>query len=566
VAFEALNCLTRMDYCPDEIVFRCLLCDLIAVMDDEGVEPDHQIRHALLRSLSVDPHWALTGPVGPPLSLPLQAGEVWQFAQWRKLRRAGASLLLRSAVPVQIGGSPRVADGDGGSASSALARMLFGPGTSGSSSSGSTSCSGSSGGGGGGGGSSTSSSSLASIMLPTTPTLSLSSLPLSLPLTLPLSLTSSSASSSASSVLRESHSNGVNTPGRNNGNSNSTTGSSSGNINNNNGSSNSNHNHENSDGQQEVCPVTFWSANEAEGRLPQLCWDFRSPAASTSTTTATITTTITKKSVSGDENEGDVNSSGAIGDEGGEETGRERRACSDSDASQGGPRCNGHIVDSNGNGNGNGNEKGKGTGNGNGGQQCFDAVRAASRRLNRQVRHGEQTMQLVLPGLQIDLANPFGTRCTNSRCPSRTRVLSLSELLNGWAAQDVNRYTVRCPHCGTEFIPRFSVACPSQSASSTISSTTTTSTCDSSGDGGGGEKWLELLSPWTLHKETLTLILDHGVGALLSSELREDSRAIIFWNLLIALRLRGLPVAFLLTNGNIVDAFPPAPAPARGVQ
>ena len=62
--FEVLNCLSRADHSPDEIVYRYMadacgacgdpqyLIDLLVFMDDEGLAPDHHILHALAKALS----------------------------------------------------------------------------------------------------------------------------------------------------------------------------------------------------------------------------------------------------------------------------------------------------------------------------------------------------------------------------------------------------------------------------------------------------------------------------------------------------------------------------------
>ncbi len=94
--------------------------------------------------------------------------------------------------------------------------------------------------------------------------------------------------------------------------------------------------------------------------------------------------------------------------------------------------------------------------------------------------------------------------------------------------------------------------------------------------------WCELLSPWVLRKELLNILYQDGITSLLdcvnyiladntsSSNNSSNStstsakinmaissqRTIVFWNMLIAFRLRGLPYTFLLSNKTIVESFP----------
>lgn len=198
---------------------------------------------------------------------------------------------------------------------------------------------------------------------------------------------------------------------------------------------------------------------------------------------------------------------------------------------------------------------------------------AASSKLQRQVKLGESALCAQYPGLEIDFTSPVGMKCPSVSCPLR-RVLTIAEVHQGWAtpsAQHIvgepsnssssnsqhsssgsggggdyaNRYTSRCIHCGTDFIPRFSVR--------------STAANWQGSEGPGSTLWCEFLSPWTLHKEVLNIIFEHGVTELLSQHFRDLShqRAVVFWNLLVAFRLRGLPMTPLLTNASITEAFPP---------
>jgi len=177
---------------------------------------------------------------------------------------------------------------------------------------------------------------------------------------------------------------------------------------------------------------------------------------------------------------------------------------------------------------------------------------AASAKLSRHMGVAETLLEQVFPGIDIDLAHALGTQCPGKQpCPAQ-RPLTFAEIIRGWTPGDVNGYTTRCPHCGASFVPRFSVSC---SAPDFVGS-----------EGPGSPLWCELLSPWTLRKEVLAVLLaEHeGVQALCSRELRDASRrtdkAVVFWNALVAFRRAGLPFAFLLAESDVFKAFPPAPA------
>lgn len=227
-------------------------------------------------------------------------------------------------------------------------------------------------------------------------------------------------------------------------------------------------------------------------------------------------------------------------------------------------------------------------------------------------------------GIDIDLAHPFGLKCVNTYCPTHRvagdRVLSIGEIYRGWLRHSErdgnhrNTYTALCIYCDVPFIPRFAVrsvggasngsaannATPSSpnrpkspephvSKSPSDGKTTTTTSSlssivneerqDGSASTTTGVAAMEtnhsppsaapasatsseiiFLSPWTLYKETLNILFEEGVLALLNGHFRHRSNqsAVVYWNLLITFRLRGLPMAFLFTK-NIVESFPPAP-------
>jgi hypothetical protein len=170
----------------------------------------------------------------------------------------------------------------------------------------------------------------------------------------------------------------------------------------------------------------------------------------------------------------------------------------------------------------------------------------------------ESLLEHVFPRIDVDLAHALGTQCPGrpkQPCPAQ-RPLTFAEIIRGWTPGDVNGYTTRCPHCGASFVPRFSVSC---AAPDFVGS-----------EGPGSPLWCELLSPWTLRKEVLAVLLaEHeGVQALCSRELRDAShrtdKAVVFWNALVAFRRAGLPFAFLLAENDVFKAFPPAPGSTSG--
>lgn len=169
------------------------------------------------------------------------------------------------------------------------------------------------------------------------------------------------------------------------------------------------------------------------------------------------------------------------------------------------------------------------------------SVPAASPRLHRLMRHSEACLLAAYPCLSVDLASPY-MACGNPACPMATKVMSIGEVYRGWThsggSPTSSTYTTSCLHCSTPFIPRFSV------------STSATQM-----------QWLELLSPWVLYKEACHLLYEGGGGA---------PQGVVYWNLLVAFRLRGLPAAFLTPprgctgSASIVHSFPPAPPSGKG--
>ena len=160
-------------------------------------------------------------------------------------------------------------------------------------------------------------------------------------------------------------------------------------------------------------------------------------------------------------------------------------------------------------------------------------VGAASPRLRSQILLAERTLDFLFPDLEIDVNNPYGTTCPNFKC---SRALLMPELMENYKPFDANAYTVKCPHCGNDFVPRFTVH---SSRKDWVGS-----------EGPDSLLWCELLSPWVLQKEIMTIIEDRGIKQIVSKEFKtgflNPQYAVLFWNLIVSFRLYGLPYAFLI--------------------
>lgn len=158
-------------------------------------------------------------------------------------------------------------------------------------------------------------------------------------------------------------------------------------------------------------------------------------------------------------------------------------------------------------------------------------TRCISQNLLIRMQWSDERISSLLPDLVIDLNHEYGTTCPNSLCGCSFTVPELDEL---WEP-DPNQYTITCPHCDRPFVPRFVVF---SSGEDWVGS-----------DGPKTELWCEFLSPWTLRKEVLIVLREYGIDTLISSEFRKSSHqhCVVFWNLVVALRLRGLPYSFLLS-------------------
>jgi hypothetical protein len=190
---------------------------------------------------------------------------------------------------------------------------------------------------------------------------------------------------------------------------------------------------------------------------------------------------------------------------------------------------------------------------------------SASKKLYRQIRLSELALQQEFSELEVDFQFNSGMKCPNLSCPVQ-RPRTISEIHQGWQLHqsnsnsnmgDSNRYTSKCIYCNVDFTPRFCVSAnkinllPKEDnvgANNTANESVTSNIL-----------WCEYLSPWTLHKEVLNITFDCGISEILSKKFRNEShqRAVLFWNLIVAFRLRGLPYTVLLTDRSIVHAFPP---------
>ncbi|CAK9252176.1 unnamed protein product [Sphagnum jensenii] len=175
-------------------------------------------------------------------------------------------------------------------------------------------------------------------------------------------------------------------------------------------------------------------------------------------------------------------------------------------------------------------------------------VYSASRRLSRQMAVAEELLVGLFPGLHVNLEQPLGMACpgiAGQPCPLQ-RPLTLDEIYEGWEQGDANKYTTTCIACGRAFVPRFTVECR---ARNWVGS-----------EGPRSPLWCELLSPWTLRKELFTVLFEEGVEHVTAQSFRHPSlspqNAVLFWNILVAFRLHGLPYSFLLCGQSITSAFP----------
>jgi hypothetical protein len=158
----------------------------------------------------------------------------------------------------------------------------------------------------------------------------------------------------------------------------------------------------------------------------------------------------------------------------------------------------------------------------------------SSNRFSTQLRMADRTLDFLYPDLVIDLKDRNGTACPRSSCQ---RSLSVLEIVRAFP-NDSNCYTVKCPYCQMDYVPRFTVF-------------SSLSTWEGS-EGRGSPLWCELLSPWVLQKEIMSVVLSTGIETIVSPTFRDGvtnpQYSVLFWNLMVYCRLYGLPYAFLITE------------------
>jgi hypothetical protein len=210
---------------------------------------------------------------------------------------------------------------------------------------------------------------------------------------------------------------------------------------------------------------------------------------------------------------------------------------------------------------------------------------ATSKKLHRLIRLGEDQLMRSMPHLFIDLSSSssVGMSCPGTTC-SLQRSLYLGEIVKGWESYngDPNKYTTKCVYCGREFIPRFSIQIVDDHHQTHVNKDEASTKEEGAKITGTRVvssviQWCELLSPWVLHKEIMNIIFEDGITSIILNDLLSSSsssskggaggshnstgnkthqRSVVFWNMIIYYRLRGLPFSFLLTNGTICEAFP----------
>lgn len=153
---------------------------------------------------------------------------------------------------------------------------------------------------------------------------------------------------------------------------------------------------------------------------------------------------------------------------------------------------------------------------------------------NPQYSLANRVLDVLYPDLHIDLSHPHGIGCPNIKCQ---KLLTFIEVINNFSS-NIHQYTVTCPYCILDFVPRFTVY-------------SSLETWEGS-EGKGTLLWCEFLSPWTLQKEILSIIESNGISSIISSSFRDPTinsqYSTIFWNLMIYCRHYGLPYAFLITQ------------------
>lgn len=177
-------------------------------------------------------------------------------------------------------------------------------------------------------------------------------------------------------------------------------------------------------------------------------------------------------------------------------------------------------------------------------------VTPASPRLKTQILLADRILDMQFPELDINLQDPFGTFCPS---PSCGKSHTMSQLREGWDGVDPNKYTTKCFYCFREFVPRFTVHSSAPTWMREDSDYISDPIPEELGKGSDELLWCELLSPWVLRKELLMILLNDGIDRLLSVEFRKPSpsntqNSVIFWNMIVAFRMCGLPYSFLISD------------------
>ena len=139
-------------------------------------------------------------------------------------------------------------------------------------------------------------------------------------------------------------------------------------------------------------------------------------------------------------------------------------------------------------------------------------------------QHSDETLEAQVPGLVFSFGEAHQLKCPRDSCGYQHSLREVDQL---WAANS-HVYTVPCAACGQFFVPRFTVERGCRD-----------------GETAPAVLWCELLSPWVLRKEVMSVLKDWGVDVLTGASFR-STHPVVFWNIIVACRLRGLPYAFLL--------------------
>ncbi len=114
--------------------------------------------------------------------------------------------------------------------------------------------------------------------------------------------------------------------------------------------------------------------------------------------------------------------------------------------------------------------------------------------------------------------------CECSQCE---KVLKEEELLSGFT-KNLSAYTVKCPACGGNFVPRFTVY--SEYKTDYLK--------------GRDGVSIQMLSPLTLYKEYINISEQKGEKIILRESFMKEHKT-IFWNLILYFKIMKLPLFIL---------------------